>query len=260
MGSRSRCHPADNRTASGRTPGHGLMSGPENVPTLDSLLTTSTWTHGLSADEMEVVRKTITERSVRAGGYVCRRGDAVEHWFGVIEGFVKLCSNSQGGRAVTFTCVASGGWFGEGSLLKDEPRRFDAIALRDTRSACLPRATFLWLLENSMAFNRFLVNQLNERLGQFVAMLEFERTLAPDIRVARCLSVLFNPLLYPRTGPRLAISQEEIASLCGLSRQTVNQALHALERQGWLRVDFRGITVTDLHGLQTFASLDDNHG
>lgn len=183
--------------------------------------------------------------------------EAVEHWFGIIEGIVKLGSVSPGGRWVTFTCVTAGAWFGEGSLLKDEPRRFDGIALCDTRFARLPRATFHWLLENNMAFNRFLLNQLNARCGQFIAMLEFERTLDPDTRVARCLAALFNPQLYPRANPRLGISQEEIAHLCGLSRQTVNQALHVLERQGWLRVDSRGTTVTDLPGLQAFASTND---
>jgi CRP/FNR family cyclic AMP-dependent transcriptional regulator len=232
------------------------MPAPDEMPTLDSLLRTSTWTRELTEDHRDMVRRTITERPVGAGTYVCRRGEAVDYWFGIVDGFVKISSDSQQGRSVTFTCVAAGGWFGEGSILKDEPRRYDVIALRDTRIARLPRTTFLWLLDNSMAFNRFLVHQLNERLGQFIAMLEFERTLAPDIRVARCLSVLFNPLLYPRTGPSLGISQEEIASLCGLSRQTVNQALHALDRRGWLRVDFRGITVTDLGGLRTFAASD----
>lgn len=259
MGIRSRCRPADNWTASGQPSRQPIMPARKNVPTIENLLRTSTWTRDLSADHMEVVGRTIAECSVRAGGHVCRRGEAVDCWFGIIEGFAKICSDSRDGRSVTFTCVAAGGWFGEGSLLKDEPRRYDVIALRDTRIARLPRATFLWLLDNSMAFNRFLLNQLNERLAQFIAMLEFERTLAPDMRVAQCLSVLFNPLLYPRTGPRLGISQEEVASLCGLSRQTVNQALHALERRGWLQVDFRGVTVNDLRGLQTFASSDGSH-
>lgn len=254
MGVRSRSHPGDNWTASGQPARRGLTSARENLPTLENLLQTSIWTHNLSADQMRTVTSTITERSVGAGGYICRREEAVEDWFGIIEGVVKLCSDSRGGRSVTFTCVTAGAWFGEGSLLKDEPRRFDGIALRDTRCACLPRATFLWLLDNSMAFNRFLVNQLNERCGQFIAMLEFERTLDPDTRVARCLSALFNPQLYPHASPHLGISQEEIAHLCGLSRQTVNQALHVLERQGWLRVDFRGITVTDLRGLQAHVA------
>jgi CRP/FNR family cyclic AMP-dependent transcriptional regulator len=220
------------------------------MSTLEDLLSKSSWMHQLSAAEKRTVTNALIVRSADAGGYVCRRGEAAEHWFGIIEGTVKLSSESQGGRAVTFTCVTAGGWFGEGSLLKDEARRYDAIALRDTRAACLPRATFHWLLHTSMTFNRFLVNHLNERLGQIIAMLEFDRTLDRDTRVRRCLSGLYNPQLYPGTDPHLDISQEEIAHLCGLSRQQVNQALHSLEAQGWLRVNSRGITVTDLPGLR----------
>ena len=224
------------------------------MSTLDDLLSTSTWTQKLPAAHMRTVRSAMSERSVGAGGYLCRTEEAVEHWFGIIEGVVKLGNVSRNGRWVTYTCVTAGAWFGEGSMLKDEPRRFDAMALCDTRFARLPRATFHWLLENSMQFNRFLLHQLNERCSQFISMLEFERTLDCDARVARCLSALFNPQLYPHASPRLGISQEEIANLCGLSRQTVNQALHVLERQGWLRVDSRGITITELRGLQAFAS------
>jgi CRP-like cAMP-binding protein len=57
----------------------------------------------------------------------------------------------------------SDAWFGEGAVLKKEPRRYDLVALRDARLAMTERATFLWLFENSVAFNRFLVEQLNER-------------------------------------------------------------------------------------------------
>jgi hypothetical protein len=42
--------------------------------------------------------------------------------------------------------------------------------------------------------------QLNERLGQFIAMVEYDRLLAPDARVARCIAQLYNPLLYPGLG------------------------------------------------------------
>ncbi len=59
----------------------------------------------------------------------------------------------------------------------------------------------MWLYENSVAFNRFLVEQLNERMGQFIATIEYDRILDPKARVARNLSWLFNPVLYPRIGP-----------------------------------------------------------
>ena len=108
---------------------------------------------------------------------------------------------------MTFTGVPAGGWFGEGSLLKNELRKYDVMALRDTRVARMPRATFEWLLETSLPFNRFLLMQLNERLGQFIGLVENDRTLDIDTRVARCLAAMFNSHLYPgleTTGPDFA--------------------------------------------------------
>jgi CRP-like cAMP-binding protein len=54
----------------------------------------------------------------------------------------------------------AGGWFGEGSLLKHEARRYDAIAIRDSQIALMPRATFDWLLASSIGFNGYLLRQL----------------------------------------------------------------------------------------------------
>ena len=76
----------------------------------------------------------------------------------------------------------------------------------------MDRATFFWLYENSMAFNRFLVAQLNERLGQFIGLVEYGRTLDATGWLARSIAALFNPLLYPDPTRHLAITQEEIAS------------------------------------------------
>jgi CRP-like cAMP-binding protein len=61
----------------------------------------------------------------------------------------------------------------------------------------MPRATFERLLDTNIGFNRFLLMQLNERLAQFIALVERERLLEPDARVARSLAALFNPVLYP---------------------------------------------------------------
>src|SRR5262249_39280880 len=72
------------------------------------------------------------------------------------------------------------------------------------------RATFLWLFEHSVAFNRFLVRQLNERLGQFIAVVEYDRTLNVAERVARNIAWLFNPVLFPGGKGHLEITQEEL--------------------------------------------------
>jgi len=224
------------------------------VPSLDHLLRDSAWAKGLSPAQLERVRAETTERAVPAGGYACRKGEPVRHWIGVVDGLLKLGIVSPEGKAATLTGVPAGGWFGEGSLLKSEPRRYDAIALRDTRVALMPRATFYFLLDSSIAFNRFLLQQLNERLAQFIALLEYERLLDTDARVARCLAWLYNPFLYPGIGQRLQVSQEEIGFLSGVSRQRVNQALRALEEAKLLKTGYGGVTVLDVAGLSRYGS------
>jgi CRP/FNR family cyclic AMP-dependent transcriptional regulator len=222
--------------------------------TLDEALRSSLWSQALDAAELARVRQELVERTVPQGGYVCRKGEPVTYWVGVIDGLVKLSIVSPEGKAATLTGVPSGGWFGEGSMLKTEPRRYDAVALRETRVALMPRGTFNRLIDTSIAFNRFLLNQLNERLAQFIAMVEYERLLEPDARVARSLSWLFHPFLYPSGDPRLQVSQEELGYLTGISRQRVNQALGALEKAGLLRLEYGGVTVLDVDGLQRYGT------
>jgi CRP/FNR family transcriptional regulator, cyclic AMP receptor protein len=184
---------------------------------------------------------------------VIRKGETVDAWTGIIDGLVKMSSVSAAGKSVTFTGVGPGGWFGEGSLLKGEPRKYDIVALRDTRIAWMPRSTFDWLLGSSIAFNRFLLLQLNERLGQFIGLVEYERLLEPDARVARCLAEMFNPYLYPGHRQQLDISQEEIGYLCGVSRQRVNQALQVLARAGLLEAEYGSIRILDLPRLRCYG-------
>jgi CRP-like cAMP-binding protein len=220
---------------------------------LAEALRRSRWASDLTDAEFERVLSGTTERKVDAGGFVCRRGEPVEHWFGVVDGLLKLTSDLESGKTATLTGIPPGGWFGEGSMLKTEPRRYDAVALRDSRVACMRRETFQWLLDHSIRFNRYLLVQLNERLGQFIGLLESERLLDTDARVARCLATLFNPVLYPGTGAQLAISQEEIGYLTGVSRQRVNRSLKVLQFAGYLSVEYGGITICDLAGLRRFA-------
>jgi CRP-like cAMP-binding protein len=220
--------------------------------TLKDLLDASPWLASLPSDLRARVETETASRLCAAGSLVCRRGERVDHWIGVIDGLVKMANVSADGRPTSFTGVGTGGWFGEGSLLKDEPRRYDIVALRDSVIAYMPRATFTALLDHSMPFNRFVITQLNERLGQFIAMVEHDRLLGPDARLARSLAGLFNPLLYPHVGASLPVSQEELGQLVGLSRQRVNQALKVLERAGLLRIDYGGVTVLDLAGLRSF--------
>ena len=198
--------------------------------------------------------RAVTELRVgdaQAGDYVCRVGKPVTYWFGVVQGLLKMSTDNSQGMTMTFTGVPPGGWFGEGTALKREPYRYNIQALRKSLVAGLPVDTFHWLLDHSIGFNRFVMNQLNERLGQFIAAREIDRMNNPDARVARSLAALFNPVLYPGVGDVLRITQQELAYLVGLSRQRVNEALTALERQGTIRVEYGGLRVLDLAALRS---------
>ena len=185
------------------------------------------------------------------GEFVCRVGRPVTYWFGVVQGLLKMSSDNAQGLTMTFTGVPPGGWFGEGTALKREPYRYNIQALRKSVVAGLPVDTFEWLLDHSITFNRFVMNQLNERLGQFIAAREIDRMNNPDVRVARSLAALFNPVLYPGVGEVLRITQQELAYLVGLSRQRVNESLACLEAQGAIRVEYGGLRVLDLHALRS---------
>jgi CRP-like cAMP-binding protein len=220
---------------------------------LRRMLEASAWSRALPAAELDRIASETAVRACPAGGLVCRKGEGVEHWIGIVDGLVKMASVSAEGKPMSFTGIGTGGWFGEGSLLKDEPRRYDIVALRDSLVAYMPKATFTRLLDHHLPFNRFLLVQLNERLGQFIGQVEHDRLHGPEARLARSLAGLFNPVLYPGIGPTLPVSQEELGQLVGLSRQRVNQALKRLEAEGLLTVEYGGVTVLDLARLREYG-------
>ena len=214
------------------------------------------WMATLDSPERQRVRDELRLVQVNAGELVCRVGRPVTYWFGLVDGLLKMSNDSaasDGRRSpITFTGVSPGGWFGEGTVLKNEVYRYNMQALRQSVVAGITAETFHWLLGRSIGFNRFVMNQLNERLGQFIAAREIDRLTHPDERVARNLAALFHPVLYPGVGEVLRITQQELGYLVGLSRQRVNQALAAMQEARVIRVEYGGVRVLDLERLRGY--------
>ena len=208
------------------------------------------WLGSLDAEEREAAIDDLRVVNVDAGELLCRVGRPVTYWFGVIDGLLKMSNDSDLGMPITFTGVPPGGWFGEGTVIKREVYRYNIQALRRSVVAGLSAETFHWLLDRSIPFNRFITQQLNERLGQFIAAREIDRMSNADARVARSLAALFHPVLYPGVGGLLRITQQELGYLIGLSRQRVNEALKALQERGLIRIEYGGVRVLDLDGLR----------
>ncbi|MDO9093780.1 MAG: Crp/Fnr family transcriptional regulator [Rubrivivax sp.] len=225
-------------------------AGPQD---LDSI----PWLVRLDAPERKRVVADLRVVEVQPGELVCRIGRPVSYWFGVIDGLLKMSNDAAaaGGSSfpITFAGLTSGGWFGEGTVLKNEVYRYNIQALRKSVVAGIPASTFHWLLDRSIGFNRFVMMQLNERLGQFIGAREIDRLSQSDARVARSLAALFHPLLYPGVGEVLRITQQELGYLVGLGRQRVNRSLLTLQDGGAIRVEYGGVRVLDLERLRRWV-------
>lgn len=231
-----------------------IPDSPRGSRSTEALVRQAPWARRLTADQLAVVLDAVEERRFAAGACVLRAGDVVEHWHSVLEGFAKMSVTSPQGRVSTLTGVCAGVWFGEGSLMKHEPRRYEVVALRPLRLALLPRRVFEWLRETSIPFNHFLQELLNARLSLFIGTLSDDRLLDTDARVAHSLASLFHEDLYPQANAHVRIDQSEVGLLANVSRQRANVALHRLRELGLIRLERRGLTVLDVPGLRRVAS------
>jgi CRP/FNR family cyclic AMP-dependent transcriptional regulator len=187
----------------------------------------------------------VATQQAQKGDVLLRAGESVDGWYAVLHGLVKLQTQSPEGRRQAFLGIPAGEWFGEGSVLKDEQRRYDVIALRDSELLCLPRAEFDQLRSSSIDFCNVLIEHLNMRLGQAMAIIETTRLRSPHQRIAMYLG----PQLW-RGSRRMSLSQEELGILAGLSRQTVNAVLKDFERKKLVSVEFGRVDIVDEAGLQ----------
>ncbi|WP_295857352.1 Crp/Fnr family transcriptional regulator [uncultured Xylophilus sp.] len=218
-------------------------------------LNESSWVAELSEDARERVFSDVREQIVEAGGIVASKGNSAASWIGVAEGLLKISSVYRTGKVVMFSGIPEGSWVGEGSVVKRELRRYDIVAMRLSRVLHLPASTFRFLLDTSIEFNHAIISRLNERLAQYIGMMEIDRLSDPIARVARTIATLYNPVLNPHMSPILPLSQTELGELIGMSRQSVSAALKQLEDKGLLKAGYGGLIVLKLQSLANYQEL-----
>jgi carboxylate-amine ligase len=98
-----------------------------------------------------------------------------------------------------------------------------------------------------------IIDHMNERLAQFMGMVETDRIDDPRIKLARSILSLFNPILYPGMGSALLVSQQELGELAGLSRQRTNAAIKALEEANLVQASYGSLFIRDLQALRNYA-------
>jgi CRP-like cAMP-binding protein len=218
----------------------------------------SDWMQLLPEELASYVTERTLEKNVPVGEFVYARGMPPEFWVGVIEGLLLMCRYSDTGRATAVASAKPGEWIGEASLMFLKERRFDLVAVRHSRLAYVPRSVFRRLYEESIPFNHYLVEKLARRMGRFARLVSSDRLLSPLGRVALCLSSLIEGESLRAGAPHVNVTQAEIGTLTGLSRQHVNKALHGLQASNVVSIERSGVWVTDLAALLHFVAHTGN--
>jgi len=224
--------------------------GPDPSFSAEALLEESGWFRLLSEAGQDAVRQSVREVAISAGEALSHQGDVPHAWCGVLEGLIKLSSVNAEGRAVTFAGLAPAGWFGEATLLREAPFAVDALALRPSRVLMMPAHVFFDLLQEELAFSRFIMRLLSERLHWFMGHCYANRTHDTQARVARAVVGLFHPAACRSSFTELRISQEEVANIAGVSRQSCNSALKHLCDAGVVEIDYGTMRLLDLAHLR----------
>lgn len=223
---------------------------------LEKILAIAPWYALLGLQDQQLVQRTSSEKFVATGDFIVCAGDPSTSWMGVATGLVQMYVVGSDGRETTLGCVGESEWCGEGSLLKRERRRYDAIALQPSRIVLVSLETFLHLRETSIPFNHFLQDLMNARMSSFVETLIADRLLSPERRVASCVAALCRGKNEAQE-ITLDLLQHELALICGLSRPRTNSALRVLAHMGHIQIEFRSLRVLNLAALNSYRTRAD---
>lgn len=204
----------------------------------------------------EAVQRTLLavarRRTLARGESLFLKGSAPDALFGVVHGALRVSVVAAGGREAVIAMLEPGHWFGEVSLLVGRERVYDTCAVEPTEMAVVDAEDFHRLIaerpEVHMAFTRLVCL----RLRQALAWIDDAILMPLPVRLAhRLLTLDAREAEVPQT---LGVSQEDLAFMLGVSRQSVNRQLKLWEEEGLLRVRYRSIALLDRTGLARHAA------
>ena len=161
---------------------------------------------------------------------------------------------SSAGKEALLTLVESPHWFGEISLFDGQPRTHDAYAEGPTRLLWIPQAPLLEWLARQPEYWRDLALLMSHKLRWVFVALEQQSLLAAAPRVAQRLLQMAEGYGERDVAQwRLQVSQEQLALMLSLSRQTINQILRSLEQAGVVRLGYGEVEIVDASRLRAMG-------
>jgi len=223
---------------------------PERIATV---LAGSTVFAGLDQPSLDVLAGLAVVRNYRRGQFIFQQDDPGDAMYVMLSGSVKVLVNSADGGQVLFCTLEPEDCFGELSFLDGRPRSAAIETVGPVQVIVLSRAAVDSVFDANPAIARALLVSLCDmvrRLSEQAADLVF---LDLEGRLAKCLDRLAEEKgVVQGDGIRLdlTLTQSDLAGMVGASRPSVNQALAAFNRRGYLRTESRNIVITDRAGLR----------
>lgn len=192
-----------------------------------------------------------------AGRTIFQKGDPGDSLMVVVSGRVKIGTLSTDGREAVLNYVGPCQSFGEIALLDGKPRSADATAVEATELFVLRRRDVLSFVERHPDIALRIMGMLCARLRYTTEMLEDHLTVDMATLLARALlrlSRIYGQKCAEGIRIELPLSQRELGSIVGLSRENVNRHLSDWRGRGILRLDQRRITICRPEALVAIAA------
>ena len=191
-------------------------------------------------------------KPLAAGEPLFPKGALPDALYGVVSGALRVSMAAPNGRAAVVAAMEPGHWFGEVSLLIGKQRSYDTMAIEPCEIAIVNAAEFHALIQSRpdvlMAFTKLVC----QRLRQASMWIDDAILMPLPGRLAK--RILLLEARASDAGTTLAVSQEELAMMLGVSRQSVNRQLRQWEADGVVRLHYGRIEVMDSGALVRLAA------
>lgn len=207
---------------------------------------------GLDDSELARIAHDLRRRHYEAGATLFHQGDPGAAVYIVETGRVRIYMPTEDGQEVSVIFYGPGEMFGEMALLEREPRSATAQAMEDTAVLVMGSAPFYRHLQENYQVALNVMQHLSRRLRETTVQVRSMASLDVSRRTIQALLQLAGRQGVPAPdGIHLGrLTQQDLASLVGSSRESVNRALRALARKGLVAVVQGEIVIRQAGELQ----------
>lgn len=223
------------------------------MPTDDAvrLLRATTLLNELDESDLRRLADRAVSRRYLRGQVVFTEGEPSETLLVITSGRLKLLTSAEDGRNHVVNIAEVGDTLGELNIVDSGPRTLSAEALEPSSALVLDRMAVWELVRERPAVAEALIRALAAHVRRLTGANADLVFLDLPRRVAKFVLFRMRDAARPVIEPGL--TQTEIASMLGGSRQSVNQALREFERRGWLLSEGASITVLQPERLARYA-------